>query len=155
MEINTTDLWLVRQIGGCIAQRSHTCTSSSSPGFKSHNFGIFLRGKIINIAEVYKHRWLEESGPWLENVDQTHLVLTSGKPEPQKKKTERNDLAYSCCQIEPMCLVRSGRKSKQPISFFSERIKYLTTLASLEPHQAWKSSQDIFLKTSLLLTSAR
>ena len=28
---------------------------------------------------------LEESGHWLENVDQTHLVLTSGKASTTKK----------------------------------------------------------------------
>ena len=27
---------------------------------------------------------LEESGQWLENVDQTHLVMASGKREQQK-----------------------------------------------------------------------
>ena len=27
---------------------------------------------------------LEESGQWLENVDRTHLVMASGKPELQK-----------------------------------------------------------------------
>ena len=42
-------------------------------------------GKIINLAEVNQQCWLEESGQWLENVDQTHLVLASGKPVLQKK----------------------------------------------------------------------
>ena len=40
---------------------------------------------MINVAEVNQRRWLEESGQWLENVDQTHLVLDSGKPVLQKK----------------------------------------------------------------------
>ena len=31
---------------------------------------IFFRGKIIDVAEVNKWLWLEESGQWLENVDQ-------------------------------------------------------------------------------------
>ena len=44
-----------------------------------------IRRKIINIAEVNQHHWLEESGQWLENVDRTHLVLASGKPVLQKK----------------------------------------------------------------------
>ena len=34
---------------------------------------------IVNSAKVNKWRCLEESGQWLENVDQTHLVLASGK----------------------------------------------------------------------------
>ena len=44
------------------------------------------RGKIIDVAEVNQRRWLQESGPWLENVDRTHLVLASGKPALQKKR---------------------------------------------------------------------
>ena len=36
------------------------------------------------ISEVHQWHWLEESGPWHENVDQTHLVLGSGKPVLQK-----------------------------------------------------------------------
>ena len=35
---------------------------------------IFI-GKIIDDAEVNQQRWLEEKGQWLENVDQTRLVL--------------------------------------------------------------------------------
>ena len=34
--------------------------------------------KIV-VAEVNQLRGLEESGQWFENVDQTHLVLASGK----------------------------------------------------------------------------
>ena len=33
--------------------------------------------------------WLEESGQLLENVDQTHLFLASGKPVLQKRSCER------------------------------------------------------------------
>ena len=40
--------------------------------------------KIVDVAEVNQRRWLEESGLWLENVDQTHLVLASGKLVLQK-----------------------------------------------------------------------
>ena len=36
--------------------------------------------KIIDVAEVNKRRWFEESGQWLENVDRTHLDLVSAKP---------------------------------------------------------------------------
>ena len=39
----------------------------------------FFEEKIINVAEVNSQHWLEESGQWLDNVDQTHLVLASGK----------------------------------------------------------------------------
>ena len=38
----------------------------------------------FQVVEIYGSRWFEESGEWLENVDQTHLVLASGKLELQK-----------------------------------------------------------------------
>ena len=43
-------------------------------------------GSIPSVAdaEVNQRRWLEESGQWLENVDQTHQVLPSGKLALQK-----------------------------------------------------------------------
>ena len=44
----------------------------------------FFAGNIIDVAEVNQLHWLEESRQWLENVDQTHLVLASGKPVLQK-----------------------------------------------------------------------
>ena len=31
--------------------------------------------KLVNVAEFNQRRCLEESGQWLENVVQTHLVL--------------------------------------------------------------------------------
>ena len=40
--------------------------------------------KIVDVAVVNQRRRLEESGQWLENVDQTHLDLASGKPVLQK-----------------------------------------------------------------------
>ena len=40
--------------------------------------------KNVDVAEVNKWRCLEESGQWLENVYQTHLLLTSGKLVLQK-----------------------------------------------------------------------
>ena len=58
-------------------------SSPSCPGFNSQNF---IRGKIIDVAEVNQCCWLEESEHWLENVDQTHLVLASGSPVLQKSK---------------------------------------------------------------------
>ena len=40
---------------------------------------IFAEDKIIDVDEVSQRHWLEESRKWLENVDQIHLVLASGK----------------------------------------------------------------------------
>ena len=37
-----------------------------------------------DVAEVNQPYGLSESGQWLENVDQPHLVLASGKLELQK-----------------------------------------------------------------------
>ena len=39
---------------------------------------------MIDLAGVNQHRWLEESGQCFENVNQTHLVLASGKSVLQK-----------------------------------------------------------------------
>ena len=36
------------------------------------------------VAEVNQQGWLEENGQWLETVAQTHLVLASSNPVPQK-----------------------------------------------------------------------
>ena len=58
----------------------HPADPGSIPSVPPKKF----RGKIINVAEVNQRRWLEESGQWQENVDQTHLVLVSGKPAQQK-----------------------------------------------------------------------
>ena len=58
--------------------------------------------QIIDAAEV-NQRWLEKSGHLLENVDQTHLVLASGKPELQKRcclyKGSSYELYYSKCNL--------------------------------------------------------
>ena len=40
--------------------------------------------KIVNVAKVNQQH-LEECGQWLENVDQTNLVLASGKLGQQKR----------------------------------------------------------------------
>ena len=53
----------------------------SCPGFNSQ---IFSRGKIVDVAEVNKWPCLEKSRQWVENVDQTLLVLASGKLVLQK-----------------------------------------------------------------------
>ena len=49
-----------------------------------------FRGKIIDVAEVYQRCRLEESGQWLKNVNQTCLVLASGKPVLQKNFSSLN-----------------------------------------------------------------
>ena len=43
--------------------------------------------RIIDVAEVNQWRCFEESGRWLENVDQDHLVLGIGKQVLQKLMT--------------------------------------------------------------------
>ena len=40
--------------------------------------------EIVDVAEINQWRCSEESGQWLENVDQTHLVPASGKLALQK-----------------------------------------------------------------------
>ena len=40
--------------------------------------------KYVHVAEVNQQRCLEESGQWLENVDQTHLELAYVKLVLQK-----------------------------------------------------------------------
>ena len=47
----------------------------SCPRFCAKHYDIFSEKKIVNVAEVNQLRWLEESGQWIENVNQTHLVL--------------------------------------------------------------------------------
>ena len=41
---------------------------------------------MIDVAEINKRHGLEESGQWLENVHQSHLVLACGKLVLQKRK---------------------------------------------------------------------
>ena len=48
---------------------------------------IISEEKIVHVAEVNQQRCSEESRQWLENVDQTHLVLASGKLVLQKRMT--------------------------------------------------------------------
>ena len=44
----------------------------------------FSEEKIVDVAEFIKWRCLEKSGQWLENVEQNHLGLSSGKLVLQK-----------------------------------------------------------------------
>ena len=50
------------------------------PRFDSKHPRISLEEKIIDVAEINPWHCLEESGQWLENLDQTHIMLHSGKP---------------------------------------------------------------------------
>ena len=77
-QIETKILISKSVIGGCIAQRQRSWFSPSSPGFNSQHSWKIFRGKIIDVAVVKQHCWLEESGQWFKNVDQIHLVLASG-----------------------------------------------------------------------------
>ena len=72
---------------GCITHRLHSCFSPSSHGFDSQYYPKSFSGKITDVAEVNQRRWLEEGGLWLENGDQTYLVMASGKQVLQKSKT--------------------------------------------------------------------
>ena len=44
-----------------------------------------IQKKNDRCCEVNQWRWLDESGQWLEIVDQTHLVLAGRKAVLQKK----------------------------------------------------------------------
>ena len=57
---------------------------SSIPSIPPKKF----RGEIIDVAEVYQQHWKEKTGQWLENVDQTHLVLV-GASQYYKKHSVR------------------------------------------------------------------
>ena len=56
----------------------------AQPRGEYRKFPQKFRGKIMDVAEINQRRRLEESGQQLENVDQTHLDLASGKLAPQK-----------------------------------------------------------------------
>ena len=71
-------------LGGLHSTKVSHLLLTQQPGFDSQHSRIFFRGKIIDVAEVNQWRWLEESGQWLENVDQNQLVLARGKSVQQK-----------------------------------------------------------------------
>ena len=52
---------------------------SAAAGLISGIPNLFQMKKIVDVAEVNQQHCLEESGQWLCNVDQTHLLLASGK----------------------------------------------------------------------------
>ena len=62
------------------AQRSaYWLPDTASPGLIPSITKTFSAEEIVNVTEVNQQRCLEEGGQWLENVDQTLLVLASGK----------------------------------------------------------------------------
>ena len=58
----------------CQHRGSRLASYPAAPGSIPSVPKSFCRGKIIDVAEVNQRGWLEESGQWLENVDQTHQV---------------------------------------------------------------------------------
>ena len=74
-----------KEMGGCIAQGQHTWFSLSSPGlFYWHSQECFL----LMLPRFFDGTaW--NSGHRLDNVNRTHLVLASGKPELKKRKSKR------------------------------------------------------------------
>ena len=72
-------------LGGSIAQwLSYLLLEPAAPGSIPSIPENFSEEKIVNVAEVNLRGSLEENGPWIENVDQTNLVLASGKLVLQK-----------------------------------------------------------------------
>ena len=61
----------------------------SCPGFIPSIPETFLEKKFVHVGEVNQWRSLEESRQWLENVDETHLVLASGKLVLQERRGRR------------------------------------------------------------------
>ena len=57
----------------------HNGSGLSCRGFDFWHSQFFQMKKIVDVAEVNQQHCLEESGQWLYNVDQTHLLLASGK----------------------------------------------------------------------------
>ena len=50
----------------------------------------YSQKNYFDVAEIYQWRWLEECGQRLENVDQSHLVLASGKLVLQKTSSAKH-----------------------------------------------------------------
>ena len=67
-------------MGGSISQwLAYLLPDPAAPGSIPSIPLKFSEEKVFDIAEVNQRRWLEECGHWLENVDQTYLVVVSGK----------------------------------------------------------------------------
>ena len=82
---------------------------------------IFFGGKIIDVAWVNQQRWLEESGQWLENVDQTHVVQASGKSV-LKKNNQSHPVPGSKHEVRPdvSLLDRQLQQARQPLQLRHE-----------------------------------
>ena len=94
----------------------------SCPGFDSQ-----LSRKIVDVAKVNQWRCFEESDQWLENVDQTHLVLASDKLALRKKLWPRN-----------VIIQRNRRRQKKIFVCSPGRIRS-------KPKQTWNQNPE-FLK---------
>ena len=64
---------------------STLASGPSCPGFNTQHSQNIFRGKNVNVPDANQWCFFEESEQWLENVDQTHLVLSSGKLVQKKK----------------------------------------------------------------------
>ena len=51
----------------------------AAPGSIPSIPATFSEEDIVDVADVNQWHCIEESGQWLENVDQTHLVLAKSK----------------------------------------------------------------------------
>ena len=56
---------------------------------------LFMK-MYFNVDEIYQRRWLEESEQWLENDDQTHLVLVSSKLVLQRSIISLKGITMNC-----------------------------------------------------------
>ena len=60
--------------------------------FHSKEVAFLVFPKIyFDVTEIYRQRWLEESGQRPENVDQTKWQVASGKWQASTTKKERSD----------------------------------------------------------------
>ena len=66
-------------------------SSPSSPRLNSQHSLKFSEEKIVYVANVNQQRCFDESGMWLENVDQTLLAPASGKLVLQKRLNKYNN----------------------------------------------------------------
>ena len=71
--------------GGSITQwLAYLLPDPSTPGLILSAPEFFSEEKTVDVAEIYQRHYFDESGQWLENVDQTHLVLARGELVLQK-----------------------------------------------------------------------
>ena len=71
--------------GGSMARWvAYLLPDPAAPGLITSIPEIFSEEKIANVAEINQQPCLEKSGHWLENTNQTHLVLASSQLVIQK-----------------------------------------------------------------------